>query len=543
MKFTATYRRTLRTSRRFVFENIFDLEHVCVVHRRWFRNLRILVQKPQYVEYRLTSNFYGLTQETLVKGAAIDENRYWYEFITPLARMRVDGEMDGPDGELRLREKITYEHPILLAPFFWILKPLFRRQKDDILHADTSLLERVFELEQKGFQRTELRPPTVIVYGGDGFFGSLVVEDLLKHSDARIVIASRHPDTKVFPDFAPRIRFFESDLNNYESVVNTIHGAAVAICCAGPFQKLSTNLLKACIEQKVHYVDVADDRRFVENCFALRTEIELAGITALTGCSVVPGLSTLLCAWLATRFDSVAKTCICISPGTRHPRGPGSFACLLSTVGAEFDIPVQGGTRRIKGWTGRERVQFPSPMGTRWVYFVVNIADYFLQRLYFRTPTVEFKIGSELDLLNRSLSLVRIITGSLHHSIGRRFIPVARVLIGLVSLLGTSQGGMMVRVYGRDTVGDDREQALCVFAVERGEVIPAILPSLAAQMILAGQLQSPGIVRHTDWISRERPVNELNSRKVQVSIRSDEDQDWLPFRTEKYPEITTSPAA
>src|SRR5207249_3689018 len=130
----------------FVFENIFDLEHVCVVHRRWFRNLRIVVQRPDYVEYRLTSLFYGLKQETLVRGAPIDANCYWYEFLTPLAQMRVEGEMSGEDGQLSLKETISYEFNVFLAPFFWILGPLFRRQKQDILQADSSLLERVYDL-------------------------------------------------------------------------------------------------------------------------------------------------------------------------------------------------------------------------------------------------------------------------------------------------------------------------------------------------------------------------------------------------------------
>jgi len=60
-----TFRHFVRSSRRFVFENIMDLEHVCVVHRRWFQNLRVRVQRPDYVEYRLTGWFYGLRQEVM----------------------------------------------------------------------------------------------------------------------------------------------------------------------------------------------------------------------------------------------------------------------------------------------------------------------------------------------------------------------------------------------------------------------------------------------------------------------------------------------
>jgi len=46
-------------------------------------------------------------------------------------------------------------------------------------------------------------------------------------------------------------------------------------------------------------------------------------------------------------------------------------------------------------------------MGKSLVYFVVDIADYLLRADLFRVQTVEFKIGSEMDILNRTLSAVR----------------------------------------------------------------------------------------------------------------------------------------
>ncbi len=103
---TFVFRHQVKTSRRFVFHNIMDLDHVCALHKRWFRNLRILVQKPDYVEYRVTSLFYGLKQETLVRGGPVDEDRYWYEFLAALAHIRVDGLLQGADGALTQTESI-----------------------------------------------------------------------------------------------------------------------------------------------------------------------------------------------------------------------------------------------------------------------------------------------------------------------------------------------------------------------------------------------------------------------------------------------------
>ena len=529
---TLTFRHKVKTSRRFVFENIMDLDHVCTLHKRWFRNLRIIAQRPDYVEYRLTSLFYGLRQEIKARGGPIDENRYWYEFLSPVANMRVDGLMEGPDGHLTQVEQITFRFHWLLAPLFWLLRPLFNKKKEDILRDDTALLERVYELDQTGFTRLEPDLPRVVVYGGDGFFGRLVVEDLLKYSSAEIVVASRHPKSTPFHPSETRLHRIESDVNDYPSALASIEGAKVVVSCIGPYQGQSLNLLRACIEKHVAYVDVADDRDFVVRCHQIASAVEDAGIPAFVGCSVVPGMSSLLTKYCQQEIPSIERTRIFISPGTEHPRGRGSFLCLLSTVGNEFSIPNDGGQEIVRGWTRREQVCFPPPMGNRWVYLVVDIADYFLQPLYFGVETVEFKIGSELDVLNRALSALREFKELLGLKSVDWLLPMSKALIYAASLFGTSHGGVMVEVSGHRE-GIKGNISLGVFAVEHGEVIPAILPSVATQMILHGEIAAKGIVPLPDWLPSRRFVEELTKRRINISVKVD--RCWLPYQAARLP--------
>ena len=506
----------MKTSRRFVFENIMDLDHVCSLHKQWFRNLRIVAQKPDYVEYRLTSLFYGLKQETTARGGPVDENRYWYEFITSLAKMRVDGVMEGKDGDLTQTENITFNFHWSLAPFFWLLQPLFKKQKEDILRDDTALLERVYELDASGFKRLESDLPKVVVYGGDGFFGHFVVEDLLRYSEAEVIVASRHPKDTAFHPFDTRVHKAVSDVNDYDSVLSTIEGAEVIVSCIGPYQNQSLNLLRACIEKRIAYVDIADDRDFVVRCHQLSPLIEEAGIAAFVGCSVVPGMSSLLTKYCLKEMASIESTRIFISPGTQHPRGRGSFLCLLSTVGNEFSTLNGGRQQEVQGWSGRERVCFPPPMGNRWVYFVVDIADYFLQPKFFGVKTVEFKIGSELDFLNRTLSALRRIRRGLNLKNVGWLLPTSRGLIYAASLFGTSQGGVMVEVSGQNQT---QKMSMSVFTADHGEVIPAFLPSLATQMLLRGEITCRGIVPLPDWLPRERFLEELSKRKLGMAVK------------------------
>lgn len=496
-----------------------DLDHVCALHRRWFSNLRTIVRKPDYVEYRLQSWFYGLKQDILVRGAPIDENRYWYEFLGPLAQIRVEGLMEGDDGDLTLTENVIFQFSWVVAPFFWLLRPFFRKQKEDILLADSSLLERVYELDKQGFKRFDgkNKKSRIVIYGGSGFFGRFVVEDLLAHSDANITIASRSckNSLNVGPS-QKRIEFFISDADNYQSILSNLDGARIVINCLGPFQGQSLNLLRACIEKKIHYIDVADDRDFVTRCFQLRPQIEQAGIMAFVGCSVIPGISSLLVKFCQSHLSKIEKVRIFITPGTRHPRGPGSFLSLLSTVGNSFSIPYEGNPRTVKGWTGREQVCFPEPLGKRWVYHVVDVPDYFLQPLYFNAKSVDFKIGSEIDFLNRLLAMTRWVKQTFHIGKLDIFVPFFRFVISVASFFGTTQGGVMVKVVGHGKLGP-KQMGMSVFAGTRGEIIPAILPSVAAQMILKNEVDFSGIAPLSDWLPKERFIEEFRKRKIEVT--------------------------
>jgi hypothetical protein len=62
---------------------------------------------------------------------------------------------------------------------------------------------------------------------------------------------------------------------------------------------------------------------------------------------------------------------------------------------------------------------------------------------------------------------------------------------------------------------------LSVFATSRGEVIPALLPSLATQMLLQGEITRRGIVPLPDWLPRKRLLDELTRRDIKMASKTD----------------------
>ena len=69
---------------------------------------------------------------------------------------------------------------------------------------------------------------------------------------------------------------------------------------------------------------------------------------------------------------------------------------------------------------------------------------------------------------------------------------------------------------------------LCVFAEERGEVIPVVLPSLATQLILQGEVTCRGIVPLYDWLPFPRFAKELKRPQAKMAVQTDETGIWLP---------------
>ena len=163
-------------------------------------------------------------------------------------------------------------------------------------------------------------------------------------------------------------------------------------------------------------------------------------------------------------------------------------------------------------------------MGQRTVYRVVDIADHFVQPRYFGTQTVEFRIGSELRALNLLLSAARWARRVTGISI-RPLVPIARALMHVAALFGSTAGGVMVEVTGRSGGNASRAETWCVFAGEGGERIPAVVPAICAKMVLRGEITGTGIVPLPDWIARDQLVAELASHGIRVVVRR-EGGEW-----------------
>lgn len=74
----------------------------------------------------------------------------------------------------------------------------------------------------------------------------------------------------------------------------------------------------ACIECSAHYIDLADDRRFVCDIAELDNQAKDKGVLIVSGASSVPGLSSAVVERYQNQFSTIESINLAIAPGIKQ---------------------------------------------------------------------------------------------------------------------------------------------------------------------------------------------------------------------------------
>lgn len=366
----------------------------------------------------------------------------------------------------------------------------------------------------------------VLVLGGGGFYGRYLVNDILTHTDADILVASRHPPQEMALN--PRVETAVCDVNDLARVIELVQQCDIIAHCAGPFQSLPLNSLRAAIQTQTHYIDISEDRQFAKRVRGMATEINEAGIMACSGFSVAPAMEALFAQILKQTFDRMLSLRTFAAPDTRKHRGRAMFYTMLLGVGRPFFQPRQGQKARVAGWTEPEWVDFPALIGRRLTYLVLEMADLDYLPELFGLETVEFKAGTEHPFLNRLLGLSAAIRLRLGRPDWERLTPFVRAISWLAGRVGKDEGGVFFEIGG---MVEDRFQLrrVALMAEQDGGLIPSVLAGIAIEQVLNGRLSTPGLLPIHTWISSEELVTSLQQRGLKLLWQPQGQPPWRAF--------------
>src|SRR5437660_12822251 len=107
-----------------------------------------------------------------------------------------------------------------------------------------------------------MRRKRVLVLGA-GYFGRLLIDDLLRYANCDLIVASRRRF------HSTRFETAVADLWDPPSLERVLAGVNISICAASPFQGLPPSLAGLCLRHRVHSIDWADGGTFLRQVRSL----------------------------------------------------------------------------------------------------------------------------------------------------------------------------------------------------------------------------------------------------------------------------------
>src|SRR6266581_1862557 len=261
----------------------------------------------------------------------------------------------------------------------------------------------------------------IIVLGGAGAMGRIAARTLTEYDDVDQITIADYNEERAHEVAAAlhssNIQVKQIDVNEADRLCKLLRGADVALNAVEYIFNLP--VLKACIQEKVHYADLGGLFHMTRKLMDMNAEVEAAGITAIEGMGGTPGVTNLLARAAVDQLDRVESIkvqlgCSDATPSTAPLVAPYSIRTILDEFTKEPQVFQDGTWYPQQPLTGQEEIIFPLPVGrataiyslhSECASFPVSFHDKGIRH-------VSFKIAFPSDFLTKLKFLVDIGFGS-----------------------------------------------------------------------------------------------------------------------------------
>lgn len=341
----------------------------------------------------------------------------------------------------------------------------------------------------------------ILILGGYGNFGKRIATSLSDIQGITIIIAGRN---------ARKAQMLCEDLSSqkfksrHEAALIDIYSTDftkqlralspdIVIHTGGPFQGQNYRVPEAAISIGSHYIDLADDRRFVCDITSLNTKAVANGVLVVSGASSVPGLSSTVVDHFYEQFSKLDEIDFAIAPGNKAEVGEATLRGILSYTGHPFSVFKNNKWVKEYGWMSPRKISFGKTLGKRWLANI-DIPD--LELFPVRYPslrTVWFQAGVELPLLHFTMVFMAFIAR--FHIVKDWSVITKQIFKSnrLFKNFGTNDGGMQISLTGTDNNQQTKEITWTLCAENGvGPYIPTISAIILTKKIIDGSLTTTG---------------------------------------------------
>jgi len=196
-----------------------------------------------------------------------------------------------------------------------------------------------------------------MIYGAYGYTGDLIAREAVRRGHKPIVAGRDAAKTVALA------RELDLPSRVFDLSAPDLSGVDLVVHCAGPFLHTSKIMVNACLEAKVHYLDITGEIAVFESVFKRDAEAKARGILLLPGVGfdVVP--TDCMAAALHERLPDATDLWLAFaSIGGGLSRG--TLKTLLEGAGWGGAIRENGRIRRVPQVFDAREIPFPS--GPRW---------------------------------------------------------------------------------------------------------------------------------------------------------------------------------
>ena len=353
----------------------------------------------------------------------------------------------------------------------------------------------------------------VLVIGGCGRIGNSVARDVATHTDAKVTVTSRKQQ-----QVEPPLEFLALDLADREQLVQAISAYDLVVHCAGPFHHRDGIVLETCIDHGINYLDVSDHRSFYEGVIKHQEKAIANNTTAILNTGIFPGISNSMVKQGVEQFDRAKK--IHLSYVVAGSGGAGLTVMRTTFLGLKhkFSAWIDGRWQDTLPYTEREVIEFPQPYGKTGVYWF-DVPETYTFADSFPVDTVITKFGSIPDWYNHLTWITAHIFPEAWVSSPKGIEFFSRVSYQMTKVTDRFSGiGVAMRAEITGTK-DGKPKTYCTTMVHENTAIAAGAGTGAiAQLMLAGELQQPGIYPVEQALSTELFVQAMASRDIKILI-------------------------
>ena len=335
-----------------------------------------------------------------------------------------------------------------------------------------------------------------LVLGGYGNFGARICRALAGDPAVRLLIAGRDlARSKALADeLGQGCEPVAIDLTSVDfSRTLAQLGVELVVHTAGPFQQQGYGVARAAAAASAHYIDLADGRRFVcDFPAALQADFQMAGRCGITGASTVPALSSAVVDQLCDGWQRIDSIDMCIAPAQTAPRGEATLAAVLSYCGESIDVWEAGRWQPRRGWAKPQQVKFARLHARLGALCDIPDLELFPSR-YKVGQRVMFRAAVEIGMAQRAFAVLAGLRALGLIAQPARLAGLLNRAARAMDFMGSSLGGMVVRVEGTDASGAIAHRAWHIAADDdHGPEIPCMATILLARWLARGQIPQAG---------------------------------------------------